>query len=336
MSRTPTYKTLLPRIMATVTRAPRYFPDAEKSDSSAVFNLFRAYERLFGRRAGIRPESTVSCTIGRDGKMVARTRFHTLEAFLVHVECEVNRFASIASRRLAGYGREHFSPAEWDLAISMSRGAIAFDAVGGGANTGSGSSLSWSHTCAGSSRKLFGGGWSQTTNGASNADYNGSGLTFIDGATQAGCRFGLWYLDAPATGSNTLTWNFSGAGQTGWGYSTSYSGCATGIDNHAANNGAGSSNSVALTPVADNCWIVVGWGCGNNQTMNATNSSVTRGNGNNGNGACAIGDTNAAIHPAASTTMGYSWSTGGNNAGAIASFAPAVAANQGGMMFAFF
>lgn len=151
--------------------------------------------------------------------------------------------------------------------------AIAFDAVGGGASSGS----SFSHTCTGSNLILFvltledpaGGGpvTAVTYNGVSMTN---SGLgTLVDGTR-------LWYLYAPATGSNTV----AVTGGAGNGHiSASYSGAKqSGFPDSAGANTDTVPNTsivVSTTVVASDCWFI-GYGGLQKSVGTATTCTTSR------------------------------------------------------------
>jgi len=94
-------RNFLTRMMATITRHPRYHPEEHELDhkthwSSKVWvsNLFRAYEYLFGRGYGVRPEASTQ-VIKKDGKLYVTRHFFTLEALLAHVEVTIRGYFSL-------------------------------------------------------------------------------------------------------------------------------------------------------------------------------------------------------------------------------------------------
>lgn len=149
--------------------------------------------------------------------------------------------------------------------------AIAFDASAGGTRFNvSGSSLAWSHTCTGSDRILI---VSLTTyhpsvsggDIVSGVTYNGVSMTLLgkDDA-QTNEQFYIFYLVAPATGSNTITASFSSSTTFAWGVSGSYTGVdqTSPIDSSAfdaAGQTARSLITATTTVVASNCWTVAGF-----------------------------------------------------------------------------
>ena len=75
------------RLMEKITGKPRYIPDVEYKEKAWVYNLFRFYERLFGREYGLRLEQVVTA----DNEGIVHRAFYTWEAFFHFVEQEIRR-----------------------------------------------------------------------------------------------------------------------------------------------------------------------------------------------------------------------------------------------------
>ena len=96
---------LLPRLLATVTRQPRYLPTIEWQTKMLVSNVFRAWEWVFWKRGVFNPDGSVSAIIqpesvkvvyeNEDGTIVESCRFYTVEAFLCFVEGTIRRFLTV-------------------------------------------------------------------------------------------------------------------------------------------------------------------------------------------------------------------------------------------------
>lgn len=140
--------------------------------------------------------------------------------------------------------------------------AIAFNAGSALAAIQTAAVGSWSHTCTGSDLVLIVGvtHWhSDNTAIVSGVTYNSVALTQIrtdiHGADDSK-KTDLWYLLAPATGSNTVEVTMNKVIGNKWG------GCAvslTGVAALDADNGAsgtGTTITVDVTTVADNAWVV--------------------------------------------------------------------------------
>lgn len=200
--------------------------------------------------------------------------------------------------------------------------AIVFDAAASG--SGHSTSINISHTCTGSDRILFVG--TANGNGAtiSGVTYNSVAMTLVAasghnaGTSQIAT---LWYLVAPATGSNTITITATGTTDI-FGAAASYTGASqTGQPDSSNTNfdvGAGVSTlSQSTTVVASNCWAVMVGFNDNGGSLTAGTGSTRRADGGSGN---AIFDSNTTVSTGA-YSMAYS---GGNGhyAMSMASFTP--------------
>lgn len=197
--------------------------------------------------------------------------------------------------------------------------AIAFDASAKG-TTGL-TTLTFSHTCAGSNRILFVNASTQSNLGSiTGVTYNGVALTHINDSVASGDNnlASLWYLIAPATGINALVITATGGVSTVTGVSASYTGALqSGVPDASTINSvaSGTSLTTSLTTNADNCWTVLAI---------TVDSGLAAGSGStsrNIQGAVGFFDSNAVKHPAGSTSMAATFGSGGG-ATVMASFAP--------------
>lgn len=207
--------------------------------------------------------------------------------------------------------------------------AIALDAARNMAS-GSGSSLTYAHTCTGDDRILFVfvETAEPTTDYVTSVTYNSVAMTRINTVTftnGGSARVYLYYLIAPSTGSNNVVITSSSSIALIRGNAVSYTGASqTGQpDGNNTASGSGSSGTIAITTTADNCWMV--FGQANNAAEPTAGSNATR-RGTSGGGGFGYFDSNGAITPAALFTMG--WAVGGGNGFGVcaASFSPATAA----------
>lgn len=127
-------------------------------------------------------------------------------------------------------------------------------------------------------------------------------MTQLDIRADAGVNYGeLWYLVAPATGSNNVVINMSGNVAIG-AASASYTGAKQSAPAVFGNNRADSATSVSksLTSTADNSWMIAGF------TNNFAATSWTAGTNTTirkGDQWAGIGDRNAVTTPAGSETL---------------------------------
>lgn len=152
-------------------------------------------------------------------------------------------------------------------------GAIAHDADSNAGNSvGNVSSFSWAHTCTGSNLALVVRVYVRSQAGPGDTHptsitYNGVGLTEQQhiapgaGTNRSFAYIGIWYLKAPATGSNTIavTFNDSPGGAAVYGSASSF----TGVNQTTPIDSAGTTSTGTTTPVTisvttanANAWIV--------------------------------------------------------------------------------
>jgi hypothetical protein len=197
--------------------------------------------------------------------------------------------------------------------------AIAYDATSVGTQVND-STLSWSHTCTGSNRILFVSCMSNTSDDLTGVTYNSVSMTQV-GKIQlpsSGRWQYLYYLIAPATGSNTITVTASGTTFL-QGTATSYTGAKQSGQPDSSNTNSGTSTSItaSTTVVASNCWLVMG--SGDNVGGESAGAGTTLRNSTNGN---AISDSNATVSTG-SQSLALTISSGRWGA-IIASIAPSV------------
>ena len=196
---------------------------------------------------------------------------------------------------------------------------IQFDAVSSGGNGGT--SQTFSHTCSGTNRLLFVGGFNQEASSTiTGVTYDGVALTEIDNSSQTNNSVSLWYLIAPSTGASNVVITRSSSTNALVGVAVSYTGCLqSGVpdSDNTGGSSSGSSLTIATTTVEDNCWIT---GIFRNEAgVNSAGANTTMRNASS----IAMGDTNGSQSPAGSHSIGASWSGSVRNVGVVASFAPA-------------
>lgn len=211
--------------------------------------------------------------------------------------------------------------------------AIALDSASNWAEAFSVSTLSWSHTCSGSDRILFVAFVhnDDTVDRVTGITYNSVSMTRINSSSQGtDGRIYLYYLVAPATGSNTVTVSMNASDDLVRGISVSYTGASqTGVPDAQGTTtfSAVTSGSLSVTSIANNCWMVMSQSYDANVQPTAGASTTKRGS-SSGIVVPGVGfyDTNGAITPAGSRTLNWNsgLSTKGQTVGAT--FAPSVAA----------
>lgn len=201
--------------------------------------------------------------------------------------------------------------------------AIAFDTSTNGGLANPGTSLSWSHTCAGSDRILFVAvrSTTSTTDNVTGVTYNGASLTLVDRRNgDAGLlrAVSLWVLAGPASGANTIQVSGSPSDVI-LGLAASYTGAGASPPD-ATNQGTAlgsASVQVAVSPVASGCWIV-GMEGNNVGVVTVTNATERQDSANGIN----LSDTNGTVTAGASYQITWT-NTAGERAAIVASFAPA-------------
>lgn len=205
--------------------------------------------------------------------------------------------------------------------------AIAFDAATDGGALAA-SPKTFSHTCTGTDLFLIVFTFqASTTDNVTGVTYNGVALTKAGfSPSDAGINYygiGCWYLLNPATGANTVEITTSSGTVTGVAHS--YTGVVGGFDNVATNSVAsGTSLTVSVTTVADNCWTAMGASNGDGE--------LSAGSGIERVDLASIGststfDSNAAVTPPGSTSLQATWATSASAGGIIISFSPTAAAS---------
>lgn len=207
--------------------------------------------------------------------------------------------------------------------------AIAFDSKTEAAATTS-TTLSTSHTCSGSDRALVVGVTGDVLAGANDINsvtYNGVAMSKIATVSVPANRFvNLWYLENPASGSNTLTATADTSHFIQW-IALSYTGVRQtgGVDSSATNTvSSAASITVSSTVVATDSWqVMVGKGnvgfqtAGSGTTIRDSSGGGTVTQAFDSNGPLAAGSRSLIANSGSSENMGY----------AILSMAPVVTTN---------
>jgi hypothetical protein len=134
--------------------------------------------------------------------------------------------------------------------------SIALDSTSSAGNTGI-NSLSWPHTCSGTNRILFVAlNLNNTAVGITSVTYNGVSMTNIDNITSgSSIRTLLYYLINPTSGTNTVAMTTNNGNIVIEGVAASYTG-ASQFSQPDASAQAGNTNTVNISVVNSNCWII--------------------------------------------------------------------------------
>lgn len=211
--------------------------------------------------------------------------------------------------------------------------AIAFDAKAESSVTST--SLTYSHTCTGSNLILWVGvvTYGNALDHVTGVTYNGVAMTRttngFNNNSASGPAVYLYYLVNPSTGANNVVISVDSS-RLIIGLSASYTGAAQSgqPDNSATNQTAsGTSLSVSLTTVADNCWLVGMMDVNNGTALTAgANTTLRQQDTTSGQNSNGLFDSNGAKTPAGSYSLACSWTSAQRAAMCIASFSPAGAA----------
>lgn len=218
--------------------------------------------------------------------------------------------------------------------------AIAFDVATAGGSSTVGTTLTFAHTCTGTDRILFvmatgDNVASSATDDITGVTYAGAAMTFINKTFVAADRYRyLFYLIAPATGANNVVITSSTSGGFKSGNASSYTGVKQSAqpDANVVNQTTGTTVTMTLTTIADNCWTVLSAGAGGANAAAGTGSTLRA-----DSTASQMFDSNGAKTPAGSTSMTVNTSDALSHPimGVMASFSPSVAVSTNSAFFAF-
>lgn len=305
---------VLPALLAVLTWHPRYLPKIVWSDKSWTHNVFRFYEFIFGRRCGIRREETTFVQDGREYHYA-----HTFEALCALFETWVRGLWRLSLVKVwvpqlapVGLPPMPLGPVPYLFAIALD--AATFNST----------FPTFAKTCTGTELTLVVGYFGNTAGGSiTGYTYNSVSMTSINDrtvGTSGSQHVGLFYLIAPATGSNNVTrqgtdgsGNHAAVSYTGTNQSAQPDASATGVTD------AGTTVTATLTTVADNSWAVahVRGDADDGRSNNGGVVATARG------GDTYFWDTDGALTPAGAKTVSYAGGGASQNWGvATASIAP--------------
>ncbi|KKN66899.1 hypothetical protein LCGC14_0466740 [marine sediment metagenome] len=148
------------------------------------------------------------------------------------------------------------------LVASPAWAQIALDAATGEQEAQDQTSITFSHTVAGSDRILFVTVSTLDTvlgdRTVSTVTYNAVSMSLVAAADSPNHRSELWFLIAPATGANNVVVTMGGTCLRIWPGAVSYTGVAESSPVEANNTATGSSTtaSVAVTTLTNNAWVI--------------------------------------------------------------------------------
>jgi hypothetical protein len=180
-----------------------------------------------------------------------------------------------------------------------------------------GTSLTWAHTCNGSTRMLIVAAVGDVTDNHTGATYAAAAMTQVGKirAANSGLWTYLYALHTPASGANNVV--ISASSGIILGHSMSYTGClAQAPDVVATVANTASPQALSLTTLLDNAWLVMSARCQGTITANANTAILLQ------TSSCGILDTNSAQTPTGSKTMSVSAASGQDWGLVMASIAP--------------
>lgn len=305
---------VLAKILAVITRHPRYFPEIKWSSKSWTHNVFRVYELIFGRRYGIKAEMTSYATPTGEVQYAC----HSWESVFALTEQYVRQY--LATWKFVPfkiYIPLLQTPQGFPVFASPYIFAIAVDANTGAYHL---TTVTISHTTTGSDMLMLVG--ANSTNASDpfvSLDYAGAALTAVN--ANANPHTTNWcyhyYKMAPATGANNVVL----VSNNNWMSVLTYSGVSqTGFpDSKATNTAVGTTFTVTTTVVASNCWISMTCPGFNTDTTTAGTATTMRGTGVDSGRQQA--DSNGTVGTG-SQSLEVVYNVSSTGYGSIVSFAP--------------
>lgn len=297
----------LPQLLATFTGPRQRIRPGENfswSDTSILYNAFRVYEIVFGRKDGIRLEMTSGLYFDEEGRQVVVYQFHTLEAALVHAEHVVRTFFKRFRLVRVYLNVPALAPAGFSVPSPQPYlFAVAFDAATSGSSTGAQTSYTISHTTTGSNPFITSyvstdGGQTSVVSSVAYAGVNESSVNSLGNASSNSFN-GIWCKGACATGANNVVISLSASKQI-YSINQSYSGAQSSStpDANATQTDSTSPYQITTTTTRDNAWVGIFARGGSNLTAStnvsfrATPFSTIVG-----------GDSAGVVHPAGAFTQ---------------------------------
>jgi len=320
---------MLIKLISILTRTDRYQVEPVYGNLW-TYNYFRLYEYIFGRRFGIKAETSIVAQL-YEGRTTVIYQYHSWESAFVHLE-----------RWIRGLIPRTIPIKIWVPQLSTPAGlpninagyvfAIALDASSGN-RTASATTLTYASTVTGSNvLGLCGASVAETANSnlITGVTWNSSSMTLYDAQADAFTDYiNMFYIYAPTTGNVVVTRSSSGTIEA---CMVTYSGCKQSGFPDAGGKQATTSSTITqtVTTVTDQCWMAGVMMVHRGQTMGA-NTTERAGSGINtyyvdSNGARSTGSN--------SLTTTQSDSTGSSQVyAAFAPYSAPPATNSGFLMF---
>lgn len=216
--------------------------------------------------------------------------------------------------------------------------AIAFDSTTTSSLWSSVTSITFAHTCTGTNRILFVATANNLGVNVTGVTYNGVAMTQIGSSLSNGApsKSYLWYLIAPATGSNNVVVSLSGSASV-IAKACSYTWVAQTWQpdsNSSTWPTTTTSFTTSTTTVADNSWLICAGMGRNGSAITAGANTFVRSNIEVLLAWLYVIDSNSAQTPAGSKSMNVT-SASQEFTGIMASFSPFVASTTNSSFLAF-
>lgn len=316
----------------------RYIPNIEWSGGKLItHDVFRLFERIFGRDFGIRAEASVSARrVG--GKVVEYHEFYTVEALLTHIECATRKylksfefgfeFVELPVFQLVGL----FPQQSESVRIPIFKFAIANTSTVANGFTANGTTCTMSLTTSGSDRCVIAAVWTwNASNTYTSTTYAGTAMTELVSRAADGTGSNIRLVGAhnATTGTNNVVSNTSGNMQhinTAASYSGVKSDSAANAfpDTETDGTSSGTSITTTMTTSVDDSWVFC-HARTPSKDMSAGTNTTERCQSSISGDAANLFDSNAA-RASGSNSLQYTWSGTQTSYWVMGSMAPAASA----------
>lgn len=343
-------RTFLPRLMATITRHPRYRVQAgvdfEWSAKLWTHNVFRLFETIFGCAYG---KGGIGDTIATSMKTLMwedENGLHTTqvafswEASVALIEVYIREsIASLKPKPFKIFIPSVMTTAGFPIPASPFLFAIALDVADNMSSQSQANSMTIAHTCTGSNLILFvESATSANTNDITGMTYNSAAMSFVDTGLQNidSSTVTLYLKTGPSTGTNNAVISSSTA-HIFRAAAASYTGAkqTSQPDSHAGTNGTvsgGATVNTSTTVVASNCWL---YAITSNDQAEPTAVGTTVRRGTSSGGGWGVFDSNGTVGTGSQAIQWSVVGTGVLYSTAVCSFAPFVASSANGNFLPF-
>lgn len=313
----------------------RYIPDIDWSGGKLItHDVFRLFERIFGRKFGIRAESSASSAF-INKQLAVKYEFYTVEAVLVFTECKIREFLKtfrfgLEFVELPVFQFAGLLPQQNGMRIPIFKFAIANTSDSDGF-TSSGTTCSFNVTTSGSDRCVIGAVWTwNATNTYTSSTYAGVTMTELVNRASDGTGGFIRLVGChnATTGANNLISNTSGSMQhidSAAAYSgvDSTSAAAAFPDTESNGTSTGTSITANMTTSVNQSWVFL-HARTPSRDMSAGASTFERHQNSTSGDAANLFDSNGG-RSTGSNDLIYTWTTSQTSYWCMGSMAPASA-----------